>query len=518
MIYRSPVPPPEIPDLAISPYVLHRAAELGDRPAFVDAASGRSVSYLQLAFGTAMAAGGWRALGLQRGEVVAIYLPNIPEYPAIFHSIALAGGVSALLSPLLVGEALVEQVRAVRARFIVSAGPLAAEAARTGLELIGVGDTPGARPFLSLLAEPTQQVEVDPATDLAALTLSSGTEGLPKPVMITHRNLVAGVAQIEALGQFSEADTFLGLLPFTHVYGATVGMLLPTRIGAKVATLMRFELSGFLSALSEHRVTVAHLVPPLVHALARHPGVGEHDLSALRGVISGAAPLPVELGRACADRLGCYVVDGYGLSEALATHVVHDFEGGRHLGTVGEPLPCCACRIVDPLTGLDVPPGEVGEILVRGPTVTRGYLDRPEESARLIDADGWLHSGDLGRVDELGRLHVVDRLKELIKVGGAAVAPATLEQALRAHPAVADAAVIGAPDAFLGEVPHAFVALVQPIELDQLAEWLHARVPADHRPRAYTVLVAIPRSPAGKILRRQLRAQLATTLTGSEAT
>lgn len=507
MIHRSPLPEPPVPDTALTPYVLERAMGQAEDPAFVDAASGRTVSYGQLAMGTAMAAAGWRARGLGKGDVVAIYLPNIPEYAAIFHTVALAGGVAALFSPLLGPEELTRCCRLVGARWIVTVGPLLPAAAATGLKVIGVGEAPGTTPFLSLLADPLPPVEIDPATDLVALAMSSGTEGLPKPVMITHRNLVASVVQIEALGQFSRADTFLGLLPFTHVYGALVGICLPPRIGAKVVTMIRFEMFGFLRALCQHRVTVAHLVPPLVRALAEHPAVAEHDLSSLRGVISGGAPLPAELGAACAARLGCYVVDGYGLTESLATHVVQDYQDGRHLGTVGPPLPLVACRVVHPETGQDVAPGGSGEILVRGPTITRGYLGDPEASARLVDAEGWLHTGDLGRVDAEGRLVVEDRLKELIKCAGVSVAPASLEAVLRAHPDVLDAAVTGRPDPFFGEVPHGWVVLARPVDPDELLAWAAARVPPDQRLRGLDILDAIPRSLAGKLLRRELRAR-----------
>lgn len=506
MIHRSPVAPPPVPNLSLSAYILERAAELGDKPAFLDAGSGRTVSFERLAYGSAMAAAGLIGRGLKKGDTIALYLPNIPEYGAIFHAISLAGCVSALFSPLLGAEELAVQCRAVHARLIVTVGPLVPAAAATGLEVIGVGDAPGTTPFLSLLAPPLPPVEVDPATDLVALVLSSGTDGLPKPVRITHRNLVASTVQIEALGQFDSRDVFLGLLPFTHVYGALVGLCLPTRIGATVVTLLRFELFGFLAALTQHRVTVAHLVPPLVLALARHPAVAETDLSALRLIISGAAPLSAELGRETAQRLGCEVVDGYGLSEALATHVVLDYAGGRHLGSVGSPLPLVECRIVDPGSGQDVEAGAMGEIWVRGPTTSPGYLDLPEQTARLIDPEGWLHTGDLGRVDEQGRLFVVERLKELIKVGGTSLAPASLESMLRAHPAVADAAVLGEPDPVFGEVPVAFVVLRQPVEPEALLAWAADRVAPDHRVRRISIIDEIPRSPAGKILRRLLRA------------
>jgi acyl-CoA synthetase (AMP-forming)/AMP-acid ligase II len=347
-------------------------------------------------------------------------------------------------------------------------------------------------------------VDIDPACDLAALVWSSGTEGLPRPVRFTHRNLVAGLAQIECLRYILPGDRVLGLLPYTHVYGALVGLCLPTRMGATVVSLMRFELGEFLRTLRDHHIAVAHLVPPLVSALALHPAVSGLELPALRGIVCGASALDPALARLCAERLGCYVVEGYGMTEALATHVVLDYEGGRYLGTVGQALPLTEFRLVDPENRQPVPAGQEGEIQCRGPALSNGCLNGPP----LLDEDGWLCTGDLGRVDEEGRLRIVDRLKELIKRNGAQVAPALIEARLRACPGVVDAAVLGLPDALEGEVPVGLVQLSQPLDLEELRRRVNSQGSPEEQLCWLRSLERVPRSLAGKLLRRQLRADL----------
>jgi acyl-CoA synthetase (AMP-forming)/AMP-acid ligase II len=271
-----------------------------------------------------------------------------------------------------------------------------------------------------------------------------------------------------------------------------------------VVSLMRFELGEFLRTLRDHHIAVAHLVPPLVTALALHPAVAGLELPALRGIVCGASALDPALARRCAERLGCYVVEGYGMTEALATHVVLDYEGGRHLGTVGQALPLTELRLVDPESRQPLPPGREGEIQCRGPALSAGYLGGPE----LLEDDGWLSTGDLGRVDGEGRLVIVDRLKELIKRAGLQVAPALIEARLRACPEVADAAVLGLPDPLEGEVPVGLVALAGPADLEELRSRVNAQGTPEEQLRWLRSIERVPRSLAGKLLRRQLRAEL----------
>src|SRR6266496_438639 len=298
---------------------------------------------------------------------------------------------------------------------------------------------------------------------------------------------------------------FIAVLPFFHIYGMQVVLHLALWRGATLVTMPKFELEPFLSTLQQHRITRAFVVPPLVLALAKHPAVDGYDLSSVRAMMSGAAPLDAALETACARRVGCGFIQGYGLTEASpVTHANSDEPGKCKPGTVGELLPNTECRIVDAGTGTEVGPDEDGELLIRGPQVMRGYLNNPEATAATLDGDGWLHTGDIGHVDSDGYFTIVDRLKELIKYKGFQVPPAELEAVLCAHPAVADAAVIPIPDDECGEVPKAFVVLKGDTSPAALLAYVAEHVAPYKKIRVIEVIDAIPKSPSGKILRSLL--------------
>ena len=347
---------------------------------------------------------------------------------------------------------------------------------------------------------------IDPRDDLAVLPFSSGTTGLSKGVMLTHHNLVANMCQTEALERLDVDEVVIGILPFYHIYGMVVVMSLALHQGTTVVTLPRFELEQFLDTMQRHRVTTAYLVPPIVLALAKHPLVDRYDLSSLRHITSGAAPLPESVARACANRLGCEVRQGYGLTE---TSPVTHFGLRNHVGppaSVGHAIPNTECRIVDSESGRDVERGARGELWVRGPQVMKGYLHAPDATAEMIDSNGWLRTGDIVTIDAEDRFFIVDRLKELIKYKGSQVAPAELEALLQAHPAVADVAVIPSPDPDAGEVPKAFVVLKAGTAAtpDELMAYISERVSPRKKVRKLEFIDAIPKVASGKILRRVL--------------
>jgi acyl-CoA synthetase (AMP-forming)/AMP-acid ligase II len=268
----------------------------------------------------------------------------------------------------------------------------------------------------------------------------------------------------------------------------------------------RFELPDFLRVIQDYRITRALVVPPIVLALAKHPLVEEFDLSSLEFMGSGAAPLSAELEVACGERLGCRMQQGYGLTETSpVTHTVPEDLAGQMPGSIGPPVPNTECRIVDVASGEDVPDGERGELLIRGPQVMKGYHNKPDATAAAIDPDGWLHTGDVARVDEHGALRIVDRVKELIKYKGYQVAPAELEGLLLTHPAIADAAVIGLADEEAGEVPKAFVVASGPLTPEEVTAFVAERVAPYKKLRAVEIIDEIPKSPSGKILRRVLK-------------
>jgi acyl-CoA synthetase (AMP-forming)/AMP-acid ligase II len=323
--------------------------------------------------------------------------------------------------------------------------------------------------------------------------------------MLTHRNLVVNILQSTAQQPVTADDTLVGVLPLFHIYGLTVVMNAVLRNGATLVTVPRFDLEGYLGLVQEHRATKAYLVPPIVLALAKSPVVERYDLSSLTLINSGAAPLSAEVQSAAAERIGCPVVQGYGMTESSPVTHVTPLDPARHrLGTIGPPVPNTECRVIDVAGGDELGPGEEGEVCVRGPQVMRGYLDDPAATAATVDGDGWLHTGDIGRADEDGYVVLVDRVKELIKCNGYQVAPAELEAVLVAHPSVAEAAVVGRPDDAAGEVPKAFVALSGEATAEEIMTFVAERVAPYKRLRACEIIDEIPKSPSGKILRRML--------------
>ena len=284
----------------------------------------------------------------------------------------------------------------------------------------------------SLMGEEIDQVEVDVHEHVMVLPYSSGTTGLPKGVMLTHRNLVANVCQMEHVLQYDEDEVGLAALPFFHIYGMQVLMNGLLANGVTVVTMPRFDLDSALTLVASWRITRFFAVPPMVLALAKSPLVENYDLSSLKQVFSGAAPLGADLAAEAANRVGCEVVQGYGMTElSPVTHATA--EGNYRPGTSGTAVSNTECRIVDPETGEDQDVGGRGELWVRGPMVMKGYLNNPEATAAAIDADGWLHTGDVAVLDEAGHYSIVDRIKELIKYKGFQVPPAEIEAVVITH-------------------------------------------------------------------------------------
>jgi acyl-CoA synthetase (AMP-forming)/AMP-acid ligase II len=341
---------------------------------------------------------------------------------------------------------------------------------------------------------------------VVVLPYSSGTTGLAKGVMLTHRNLVSNIEQTLATVELSDVDAFAAVLPFFHIYGMQLLMNMGLRVGATIVTMPRFDLEQFLSLHQEHRLTRAFVAPPMVLALAKHPIVDTYDLSALRWILSAAAPLSADLAIECGQRVGCEVVQGYGMTEL--SPVSHATPSGMFKpGSVGVTVPDTEVMIVDPATGSPLGVGDDGEVWVRGPQVMKGYLDNEAATKETIDDDGWLHTGDVGHVDADGYLFVVDRLKELIKYKGFQVPPAELEALLLTNPHIADAAVIGLGDDDAGEIPAAYVVLKQghDITAAEIQRFVAGRVASYKQVRKVSFIDAIPKSPSGKILRRVLR-------------
>jgi acyl-CoA synthetase (AMP-forming)/AMP-acid ligase II len=509
-VFRSAYADVDIPNRSLSDFVLGAAQEHSAKPALVDNATGLLLTYGQLLERVRRAAAGLAALGVRKGDVVALSAPNSPDFAVAFHAIVRLGAVVTPANPANTSHEIAHQLDDSGATVLVAAASLA-DRARAAIretvrpiELVTIdGAADGVRSLDSIAfdAEP-RAVEIDPATDVVVLPYSSGTTGLPKGVMLTHRNIVANLTQLAAI-EHPDVSTLVAVLPFFHIYGMVVILNFGLMRGLTIVTMPKFEFEPFLKALQDWRIELAHIVPPVAIALAKHPVVDNYDLSHLRWLISAAAPLGSEVTNAIEARLGVRMRQGYGMTEASpASH--YTGPGERRSGKAGTLIPNTECRIVCPETGRDLGANDTGEVWVRGPQVMKGYLNNPEATARTVDADGWLHTGDIGVVDDDGYLLVVDRLKELIKVKGFQVAPAELESLLLKHPRVADVAVIGVPDDEAGEVPKAIVVAREPLTADEVIAYVHSEVAHYKRVRHVEFVDAIPKSASGKILRRVL--------------
>ncbi|MXW98182.1 MAG: 4-coumarate--CoA ligase family protein [Acidimicrobiaceae bacterium] len=511
IIHTSPLPDVEIPDQSITDCVFASVADRADEVAITDGASS-SYTFSELHAAVRSLGGGLSSRGVGPGTTVAILAPNVPEYAIVFHGIALAGGTVTTINPTYGPEEVRHQLTDAGASWLVTI-PMFLETARTAAEGTGVeqivvmGEAEGAIPLASLFGPPIDQVPVDYAEHVVVLPYSSGTTGLPKGVMLTHRNLVANIAQMEYTFVPSEGEVALAVLPFFHIYGMQVLMNMLLAFGVRVVTMPRFDMIRALELVQEQRITRFFAVPPMVLGLAKHPVVDDFDLSSIKQIFSGAAPLGADLAAAAAARVGCEVVQGYGMTElSPVSHCTP--EGQFRPGTSGVTISNTEIRVVDPDSGDDLDVGGRGELLVRGPQVMKGYLNNPEATAETLDADGWLHTGDVAIVDEENHVSIVDRIKELIKYKGFQVPPAELEAVLVTHPSVADAAVIGIPDEEAGELPKAFVTLApgaaEPTLAD-LQDHVAGHLATYKQVRVLEVLEAIPKSASGKILRRELR-------------
>lgn len=514
MIFKSTFPAVTIPEVPYHSFILQHAAKVKDKPAFIDGPSGRTLTFGQVAGGARLIASSLAKRGFKKGDVFAIFLPNLPEYAVAFHAVVMLGGVVTTANPLYTAEELAFQLNDTKARFIVTLPmfmeKVAAAAKISKIEEIFVlGEAAGATPFAALMQSDgaLPDVQINPRTDLAILPYSSGTAGRPKGVMLTHHNLVSITCQVDGVGinTYDENARGIAVLPFYHIYGMVVLMNFPLFRMATCVTVPRFDLEQFLQVIQDQKVTHLYLVPPIVLALAKHPLVDKYNLSSVKLVNSGAAPLDAAVQNATAKRLNCLVTQGYGMTEtSLAISVTSDEPARIKAGSSGQLLPNMTAKILDTATGEELGPNQNGEVCVRGPNIMQGYLNNPEATASTIDNEGWLHTGDIGYIDDDGHFYIVDRVKELIKYKGMQVAPAELEGVLLTNPAIADAAVIPSPDEDAGEIPKAFVVLRGELTPEQIMAYVAERVAPHKKIRQVEIVPQVPKSPTGKILRRIL--------------
>jgi acyl-CoA synthetase (AMP-forming)/AMP-acid ligase II len=488
--------------------ILSRAAVYGEKTALVDPSTGIRCSFTELSAAVREVAAGLTATGFGPGDVIALISPNSVDYAVAFLGAALAGGVCTTLNPTSTPEEIEAQARDSGASVAFTVPELLDRVRPAGpwRFVLTPREAPGAR-SIDALRRPATGFKAplhDPRRDLLALPYSSGTTGISKGVCLTHGNVIANLHQI-ALPIFRTEDVILGLAPFFHIYGLTVVLLLGLFLGATDVILPRFDIQSFAGAVEAFGVTHANLVPPVILALARHASIDPARLATLGTVQSGAAPLPAETARAFANRFGCRVLQGYGLTETSpVTHVSPRQRFDIPVESIGPPVEGTECRIRDFATGRSLEAGAHGELYIRGPQVMTGYLNAPGKTREVLDAEGWLRTGDIAWADRDGNFYIVDRVKELIKYKAFPVAPAELEALLISHPDVSDAAVVPSPDPDAGESPKAYVDSPGGVAPGVLMSWVAERVAPHKRIRQVEFIDEIPRSASGKILRRTL--------------
>eukprot|EP00667_Euglena_gracilis_P006513 EG_transcript_6570 len=510
-------PPLDLPNQSITDFLFPRMAQWPQGVALVDFPTGNRLTFQEVMAQSRSLGAALQQRGVGPGTVVAIFCPNRPEYAVVLLGVALTGATLATINPIYTAKELrhLLQDSGATVLFTVPALlPVVAAAGHPLRERVVLGAAPGATSLAALLSVPAtslRPVTVNPERDVLALPFSSGTTSLPKGVRLTHRNLIANVCQVDLPEFFNyrPGESILGLLPFFHSFGLTAVLLAGLYRGATIVTLPKFDRTMFLQAMAKHKVVTLHVAPPVVQFLAKDPAVADYDLSHLRDILSGAAPLGQELAEACVRRLGCSLRQGYGMTEM--SPVSHILPLGVHkYSSVGRLVPSMLMKLVDPETGRLVGPGERGELLLRGPNVMQGYHNNPEDTAQTIDPEGYLHTGDIGYMDADGDVFIVDRCKELIKVKGFQVAPAELEDLLHGHPAVEDCGVVGI--AVNGdEAPKAFVVLKSGLRPSpqlkaEIIAWAAKETAWYKQIREVSFVAQIPKSATGKILRRELRA------------
>ncbi|CAI9755306.1 unnamed protein product [Fraxinus pennsylvanica] len=529
---------PQIPisnHLPLHTYCFGNLAQYPERPCLIVGSTGKTYSFSETHLLCRKTAAGLSKLGLKKGDVIMVLLQNCPEFVFTFMGASMIGAVTTTANPFYTSSEVFKQFGASKAKLIITQSQYVDKLRDPGqnnpklgedFNVITIDDPPENCLHFSVLSEANENdipsVSIDP-NDPVALPFSSGTTGLPKGVILTHKSLITSVAQ-QVDGEnpnlyLKSDDVVLCVLPLFHIYSLNSVLLCSLRAGASVLLMQKFEIGSFLELIQRHRVSVAAVVPPLVLALAKNPMVDKFDLSSIRMVLSGAAPLGKELEAALRNRVPQAIFgQGYGMTEAGPVLSMSTAFAKQPIltksGSCGNVVRNAELKVVDPESGSSLPRNQPGEICIRGPQIMKGYLNDDEATANTIDVDGWLHTGDIGYVDDDDDIFIVDRVKELIKFKGFQVPPAELEALLVSHPNIADAAVVPQKDEAAGEVPVAFVVRSNGFELTEEAvkEFIAKQVVFYKKLHKVYFIHAIPKSPAGKILRKDLRAKLATPI------
>jgi long-chain acyl-CoA synthetase len=505
---------------------------------------GRKFSYKDIGNAANRVAAGLAKLGVKKGDRVGLFLPNVPHYVAAYFGALKLGAIVVNFSPLYTAEELEQQVEdsGVELLFTVSAAALLPTALKvmrdSRVKRLVVGSVAGVLPpvksilyrllkrsdiasipkdpaiirFSSLTGNDGRFAapSIDPETDIALLQYTGGTTGTPKGAMLTHQNLAANARQVNQLDPEPESeDRILGVLPLFHIFANTCVMNRTILRGGEMVLLPRFDAAQVLATIERVKATALPGVPTMYQALLDHPKTPKADLSSLRVCISGGAPMPVEVKERFEEKSGAKLVEGYGLTESSGVVSTNPYEGLNKAGTIGQPIPATSVVLVSQDDPSRPPrPGEPGEITVAGPQIMKGYWNRPDADTRTFIA-GRLRTGDVGLIDEDGYIRIVDRIKDMIMVGGFKVYPSQVEAQLYKHEAVKEALVIGTPDSYAGERPKAFVALNEGAQIsgDELMGWLNVHVGKHERVIAVEIRESLPKTMVGKLSRKELQTE-----------
>lgn len=529
-IFRSKLPDIYIPShLPLHTYCFQNLSHFKDNPCLINGSTGEIHTYADVELRSRKVASGLYKLGIKQGDVILLLLQNSPEFVFAFLGASYIGAVSTTANPFYTPAEVAKQATASKAKLIVTQAVYAEKVEQFAKEnvhvrIVTIDSPPENYLHFSELTNSDENdipaVKINP-DDVVALPYSSGTTGLPKGVMLTHKGLVTSVAQ-QVDGEnpnlyFHEKDVILCMLPLFHIYSLNSVLLCGLRVGAAILLMQKFEIITLMELVQKYKVTIAPFVPPVVLAVAKCSVVDKYDLSSIRTVMSGAAPMGKELEDAVRAKLPhAKLGQGYGMTEAgpvlsmCLAFAKEPFE--IKSGACGTVVRNAEMKIVDPDTGKSLPRNQAGEICIRGCQIMKGYLNDPEATERTIDKYGWLHTGDVGYIDEDDELFIVDRLKELIKYKGFQVAPAELEAMLIAHPNISDGAVVPMKDEAAGEVPVAFVVRSNGSKIteDEIKQYISKQVVFYKRISRVFFTEEIPKAPSGKILRKDLKSRLVT--------
>ncbi|BDG46228.1 MULTISPECIES: long-chain-fatty-acid--CoA ligase [Parageobacillus] len=541
--------PPEIPhrldypNKTLPDYLRKTAAEFGGHDAIYFL--GKTLTFREVYEQALTLANYLRQIGLKKGDRVSIMLPNCPQAVVSYYGVLLAGGIVVQTNPLYTEHELEYQLNDSGATVLITLDMLYPKAAKAKAKAnvkhliitsmkdylptvkkwlyplmqrkqgqpaaVKVEERSDQHLFSKIMSRPNitePNVAIDPVEDIALLQYTGGTTGVPKAAMLTHRNLIANTLMcahwMYRCGKGTES--ILGILPFFHVYGMTTIMNLAIVQAYKMILLPRFDAETTLKMIEKLRPTLFPGAPTMYIALLNHPNLSQYDLSSIKVCISGSAPLPVEVQEKFEKVTGGKMIEGYGLTEASpVTHSNFVWDGERVKGSIGVPWPDTEAKIVSLETGEEAKVNEIGELVVRGPQVMKGYWNQPHETENVLRG-GWLYTGDIGYMDERGYFYIVDRKKDIIIASGYNIYPREVEEVLYEHPKVQEAVVVGVPDKYRGETVKAFVVLKQGEQCteEELDQFMRSRLASYKVPRMYEFRKELPKTAVGKILRRAL--------------